>query len=197
MRWFVALVIAIALAWAVYVASPYWALRELAAAVEAGNVPEVAARVNVRALRHALTRHLMSELTSGERSGALGSPDTKLAAEAIAAAANPLVERLLTPTGLIELLHAPAAGRGDWQATTPPFRDGARAFDRLAALLSASSWRGFRNVYFLLPLDAPRTGRFRLQLRLSRLTWRLSSVELPGDLRRRLALEAIGRQRSP
>lgn len=205
MRWFAASVIAVAVAWAVYVASPYWALRGLAAAVEAGNVEEVAARVNFRALRHALSRHLVSDLTAADRTGALGTPDAQLAAAAIAAAANPLVEQLLTPEGVVFLLRGGASGRRDAADVSaeapaevqPPFAGGARTFERLSALMSASSWRGFRNVYFTLPLDGPRASRFRLQLRLSRLHWRLVSVELPSDVRRRIALEAVGLRRSP
>lgn len=193
MRWFVAGVIAAALAWAAYAASPYWALGRLAAAVEAGNVEEVGARVNFRALRHNLSRHLVSDLTAADRTGALGSPDAQLAAAAIAAAANPLVEQMLTPTGVVALLRGAARGGPESESTSPSL--GAPSFDRIASLLEASSWRGFRNVYFTLPPEASRDARFRIQLRISRLSWRLVGIELPSDMRRRIALQGIGRAR--
>jgi hypothetical protein len=78
-----------------------------------------------------------------------------------------------------------------------PFSGAFRAFDRLEEALRASRWRGFRNVYFSLPIEASRESRFRLQLRVSGLTWRLVAIDLPPDSRRQVAEAALSRQRAP
>ena len=193
MRWFVGLVLALLVGWGVYIVSPYWALRQLATAIETGNVAELERRVNFRALRHSVTRQVATELAAADRTGTLSARDAQLAIGAVTAAAEPLVEQMLTGRGLVALLRrAPDTG-GDADER-PPFHAAAPSRDRIAELLSASSWRGFRNVYFTLPPGAPREGRYRLQLRLGRLQWRLVSVELPVDMRRRFMRTLVERR---
>lgn len=196
MRWFIAALAALLLCWGVYIVSPYWALRNLAVAIERGDEGEIARRVNVRALRHTLARQIVSDLSSSDRAGALSTPDVQLAAGALVAAAEPLLENLLTARGISNLLRPPlrdAAPSGE-PGRAPS--DWARARRRLVALLQATQWRGFRSVYFNLPPDEPRDRRFRVQLRLSRMTWRLVGLELPAETRQQIAARILQAQRS-
>ena len=64
MRWIVATVLSVIVAWALYLASPYYALYRLGIAVEDGNVAEVAPRVNVRALRFSLANQIADEVVA-------------------------------------------------------------------------------------------------------------------------------------
>ena len=194
MRWFIAALAALVIAWASYVASPYLALRKLGVAVAAGDETALSRQVNFRALRHTLARHVVTELSAADRAGALSASDAQLAAGALAVAANPLLESLLTAKGVADLLRGELRP-ADGIARAAPFAAGPPQIGRLAQLLQASQWRGFRNVYFSLPLDASREERFRLQLRLSRFTWRLVGIELPTGLRRTIAQEILQRQR--
>lgn len=191
MRWFVGIALALVALWAAYLASPYWALYGLAAAISRGNVQEVESRVNLRALKVSLARQLTDDFAALDRSGTIGSADTRLAAATALVFADPVLEAVMTPDGLVRLLRPdrPATSRDE---AGSPFAGGLSSY-RLLDLLAASNWRGFRNVYFNLPADRQPAERFRLQLRVSRLSWRLVSIELPPAAQRRLAAELLRR----
>lgn len=190
MRWIVAGVLAIVVAWALYIVSPYYALYRLGLAVEAGNVTEVAERVNVRALRFSLANQIAVDLASAEAAGSgIATADAQRVAGAALALADPLLDGFVTPNGLIKLLRtAPSGTEGGTAFGRDPV-----SFDDLDDFLAASSWRGFRNLYFLLPPGQPPGSRFRLQMRLGQMRWRVVSLELPPDLRKRIAAEVLRR----
>lgn len=192
MRVFVAGLLALVAAWLLYLASPYYALYRLGQAVEAGNVAEVTSRVNVRALRFSLAKQVASEIVSSESNHGIATPDAERAAGAALALADPLLDEFVTPSGVARLLRAGAPGSAGGSAFA---RDGVD-LDDLDDFLGASSWRGFRNVYFLLPPGEPPGSRFRLQLRLGQMTWRVVSLELPDDVRRRIATDLLKRRRT-
>lgn len=191
MRWIVAAVLSIIVAWALYVASPYYALYRLGIAVEDGNVAEVATRVNVRALRFSLANQIADEVVAAEHvSGGIAGADAQRAAGAALALADPLLDGFVVPDGLIRLLRtAPSGAEGGTAFGRDPV-----GFDDLDDFLAASSWRGFRNIYFLLPPSQPKASRFRLQMRLGRLRWRVVSLELPPELKRRIAADLVRRR---
>lgn len=180
MRWLIGALAVIALAWVTYVASPYWAAASFAADIRRGDVLAAAGRVNVHAIRLSLAKQFVSEgLGAGEMQDALGAADVQIAAGTIAAAADPLLAPLLSARGVVDLLRETPAGEdGPGRTSTP---------ERLTGYLAASRWRGFRNVYFALPPDRPAEEQVRLQFRLSRLSWRLVSIDLPAATRKRIA----------
>ncbi len=192
MRWIIASVLTVVVAWGLYIASPYYALYRLGLAVEAGNVAEVAARVNVRALRYSLAKQVATDLAASERTGGLASADVQVAAAAALALADPILDGFVTPDGLMRLLRIKPKGSAEGSA----FGSDPVDLDDLDDFMAASSWRGFRNVYFLLPPGEPAASRFRLQLRLGRATWRVVSLELPPELRQRIAAD-LSRRHSP
>lgn len=190
MRWIVAGLAGLIVAWGVYLVSPYYALYRLGRAVEAGDMDEVARRVNMRAVRYSLARQVGSELAAREPTGIAGV-DAQVAAAAAFALADPLLDAATKPEGLVRLLRT--SPTGDPSGTA--FGGGSVGIDDLDDFLASSSWRGFRNVYVTLPPDEPRASRFRLQLRLGNGRWRLVSLELPPQLMRRIAADLRRRSR--
>lgn len=190
MRW-VAVALAFVALWVAYLASPYWALYQLATAISQGNVREVEARVNLRALKVALARQLTDDLAALDKTGTIGSADIHFATATALVYADPFLDALMTPDGLVRLLRPDRVAPGPNEAGSPFVRG--LSLDEVGDLLAASTWRGFRNIYFGLPTERPVAERFRLQLRISRLSWRLISVELPPTAQRRLAAELLRR----
>lgn len=188
MRWFVGSAVALLLVWFLYLGSPYWALWRLLGAIEARDPAAIAARVNIRAVRLSLIRQIGSE-AAGSRalSGALGSPDVQLTAAAIAAAADSLLEEIVRPDQIAALV--PELD-GAQSAGASGFRPG-RFLSDATVFLRGSRWRGFRNVYFTLPPAASPDRRVRLQLRLTRLRWRLVGIEPTPETRERLLAELV------
>lgn len=190
MRW-VALALALVALWAAYLASPYWALYQLATAISQGNVREVEARVNLRALKVSLARQLTDDLAALDKTGMIGGADIQFATATALVYADPFLDGLMTPEGLVRLMRPDRPSPSPDEAGSP-FERGVST-DGIGEFLAASTWRGFRNIYFGLPADRSAAERFRLQLRISRLSWRLISVELPPTAQRRLAADLLKR----
>jgi hypothetical protein len=183
MRWLLGSITALLLAWTVYLASPYWSAAQFASAIERGDVEAIASRVNLHALRLSVAKQLADEgIAAAELQAALASTDLLLAAGAAAVVADPVVGRLASARGVIELAREARLVQDGAPAKQGWFGRVATAAD----YVSASRWRGFRNVYFHLPQGRPPVEQLRLQFRLSRLQWRLVSIDLPVELRRRL-----------
>lgn len=192
MRWFVGAAMALLLVWAWYMASPYVALWDLGRAIEQRNVARLSDRVNVHAVRVSLARQVAAEEVGGH-GGTLSPADRQAAAAALAALADPVMQRLLTPSGILDLLRASA----DPEPHGEPHRRRVKLSSRsLTDLIAVSHWRGFRNVYFALPPEESPERRFRLQFRLARMKWRLISVDLPEAVRQRLTVELLRRVRA-
>lgn len=191
MRWTVTGLVALAAAWCFYAVSPYYALYQLARAVEAGDVQGVAARVNMRALRYSLARQIAAEFASGQPMSGIASSEAQIAAGAAVAMADPLLDRQTEPAALIRLLRTSPTG----EQTGTAFGRQSVGIDDLDDFLAFSSWRGFRTVYVHLPPGAAKISRFRLQLRLSNLRWRVVSLDLPSHLLRRLVEDMKARTR--
>jgi hypothetical protein len=195
MRWFLGVTAALFLTWAGYMASPYVALWMLAGGIERGDAAAVSARVNIHALRASLARQVAAEeLKRAAPAGqTMSVNEHQLAASALALLADPLTQRLLNPEGMLLLLQAVFAGQEPTRLAEPgkgavrtgtalgqsPGQSAGIGASRIADIVGASRWRGFRNFYVTLPTDRPADARFRLQLRFSRLAWRLVAVDLP------------------
>ena len=190
MRWFIWSGIALALLWIAYVASPYWALWRFEAALAVGDPARIVERVNMRALRVSLAKAIVSAgLANRKAASAIAGSDTASPASAIAIAAEPLLEQLVTPVGLMPLLRDMAPARADTEVRSRGFS----AFGIARDVVNASRWRGFRNVYFTIPARAETGTQVRLQFRLSRLQWRLVSIDLPPEARANL-IERVVRE---
>lgn len=204
MRWTLRIGAALALAWLLFLASPFVALHSLGRAVAARDVEAVRERVNFRALRFSLMRQVLNVYLDERGGRSVGTAERQLAVDAGATVADPIVSQLLTPEAVIELLNGgwPREGGGgeaaspDDRAAGPPGGI-ARAMrvsspGRAWRLFRQSELRGFRNMLIRLPPDASADSQVRLRLRLVRTTWRLVGIELPEAPLRRLVRERAG-----
>jgi hypothetical protein len=198
MIWTLRITFLLFLAWIAFLVSPFLALYDFAKAVEARDVARIEERVNFRALRISLTQQIVGaylKSPAGERE--YGDLDRRAATNAGAVVLNPLVERLVTPQALIDLLKdgppRPATDDGSPpDASLPPLRLDPGSAGQALRLFMASEGQGFRSVTVPLPPDAGRDQQFRLTMRLSGTTWRLTGIGLPEALRQELIRRAPG-----
>lgn len=214
-RWWLA-GLAVVLLWVAYGISPYVALYRLSQAVQAHDAAAVAQRVNFRTLRLSLTKQALAAAVDGIAARRDLSPrERTILTEASGALAEPLVESLVTPETLIDLLDdgwpvraglardggTREAAPGDTTAAAPKARDAsgknalglhASTLGQLFALFRSAEPRGFRGMVVSYPPDRPLENRFRLRLRLRGWTWRLVDLELPGALRERISQRLTG-----
>jgi hypothetical protein len=189
MRWLLRIMAAVALVWTVFSASPYAALYDLARAVDRRDEAAIEARVNIRALRESVARQIIAAYLGSPAGRDVDPAYRQLAADAATAFAEPILDRLLPPRGLIDLLD------DGWPQQVVPAAPAAAGGLRLRSLSQAwglyrkSESRGFRTMLFAFPPDAPAERRFRLRLRLTNWSWRLADIELPAALLGQLAQE--------
>lgn len=194
--------LALALGWFVFTLTPFWALYDLARAVQAHDVDYVERHVNFRTLRLSIIRQ------AAAAAQAQGADDTEprdrqRIADAAVALAIPVAEALVTPRTVVDLLddgwpQSMDLGLQDGQtadaAAPRPAQPGLRieSLRRLIPFYLHSEMRGFRAVVIAVPPGAPRAHRFRVRLRLRGWTWRLVDIELTQALRERIA-QKLGR----
>lgn len=193
MRWLFGGATALFLLWAGYVSSPYIALLRLASAVASADVAQIGDIINARALRVSLAKQIVADGLATRAAGALAGSEADLAKATIAVAADPFLEAYVTPENVTALLTGIEVGRLRGSGTGVAGRIGASA-RTLATVVGGSRWRGFRNVYFTLRPGRGTAEGVRLQLRLSRLHWRLVAIELPASYRAAVA-EALLRSK--
>jgi len=215
MIWWLRAIAALALAWIVYAASPFVALHSLGRAVEDGDAAAIRRRVNFRGIRVSLMKQIVGTYMDEVGGGKLSPGDRQLAVQAGMQVAEPLVERLLSPEFIIDLLddgwpqtivtprpETPAEARPEpspaaaAQAAGEPRDDPptVRVGQLLRVTSLASAWQiyaqselhGFRAVIIALPADRPVADRFRLRMRLTGSTWKLVALEIPDKVLRRL-----------
>ena len=196
MVWTIRITILLFLAWLAFLVSPFWSLYNLARAVEARDIQEITERVNFRALRISLTRQLVGEyLNSPGGKQESGGIDRPMAMNAGSALLNPVVEQLVTPEAVLDLLEdgwpqqAVTGNRPPPPQVTPVKLD-VGSLGQAWRLFISSETQGFRSITIPYPDDAPKDRQFRVTLRLSGLTWRLTGVELPRVLSRELSRRA-------
>jgi|SRR5215207_9575589 hypothetical protein len=204
MRWLFRSLVVLALAWVVFILSPYVAFYKLAKAVQAKDVAAITERVNFSAVRISLSRQIASAYAKATGGGKQeSSPVGQVAVSAGTAAIDPLIAPYLTPQAIIDLLTtgAPdAAPKGVPDAAPPSSLGGGLqpfelSLDRFKELFFASESRGFRGFAVALPPGQPPEERFRLIFRLTGpsrgFTWRLVGLELPARLRDRLVQQFV------
>jgi hypothetical protein len=205
MRWIFRIGGVLAVAWLLFLASPFVALHNFAREIEAGDLEAIRERVNFRALRLSLLKQVMGAVVQEKSGRALDAGQRQLAIEIGASVADPLVAQLLTPEAIVELLNGawPKALREDDEPSaaeaTPPSIVRAlrmRSFGAVWRLFRNSELRGFRSIVVSLPPDRPPDRQVRLRLRLARGSWKLVNIELPPAILQELArrLPAPARQ---
>lgn len=171
---------------AVYIASPMVALSRIGAAVEARDGPAVTERIDFPAVRRSFRRQIAR--TYREMTGKT-LPLNAMASRLAVSVADPVVARLMAVNALMDLLGRAEAGeKSKLPLDRAPIT--ARSLDSAWRLWLSTEYLG-RTVIVRLPPEGKRAGRFGLKLRLSQWTWKISGIDLPRDLREKLAEELI------
>jgi hypothetical protein len=201
MRWTLRIVGALAVAWLLFLASPFVALHNFAREIEARDIEAIRERINFRALRLSLVRQVMTVVVREKGGRALDSGERQLAIDVAAGIADPVVSQLLTPEAIVDLLNGawPGSlrnpGGASPEETTPPsiVRDlRARSLGEVWRMFRSSELRGFRSILVALPPDRPQDRQVRLRLRLARGMWKLVQIELPAAVVQELARKLPG-----
>jgi hypothetical protein len=191
MRWTLRISFLLFLAWAIFMVSPFVALYDLSKAVEARDVARITERVNFNALRVSLARQILGEYLKTQDLDGLGR---QAATQAGTAALNPVLEELITPQAVIDLLED---GQLQQAAETPggngifsPIGFDAQSLGKAWRTFILSESQGFRAITIPLPVDEPKERQFKITLRLRGTTWRLTGIELPEPLKEELIKRA-------
>nr|USU33288.1 DUF2939 domain-containing protein [Methylobacterium sp. OTU13CASTA1] len=206
MRWW-SIPVVLALCWFVFTLTPFWALYDLARAVQAHDVAYIERHVNFRTLRLSVIRQAAAAAQARGETGGAEPRERQRVTDALVALAIPIAESLVTPQTVVDLLDdgwpqsidlgPPEPRQGDTPGDLRKPGLHAEGFRRLVPFYLSSEMRGFRTVVIPVPPDETRDRRFRLRLRLRGWTWRLVDIELPEELRERIAqkLARTGRSR--
>jgi hypothetical protein len=185
-RWGLWIILTLGILLSVYLASPLIALHSIASAVETKDAVAVTERIDFPALRRSLTKQIVQEYLklTGKK-----LPLHAIGKRLVVSVADPVVARLMTVRALLDLLGKGDAGE---QAKVPieraPFTPS--SFESLWRLWLNSDYRG-RSFYVYLPPKKPRAEQFRAHLRLIGWRWRIIGLNLPEDLKERLARELV------
>lgn len=198
MAWTLRITLLLFIAWLVFLVSPFIALYDLTRAVEAKDVGRITERVNFRALRISLSQQIAGAYLQTPAAKELGDLDRRAATNAGSLIVNPIVEKLITPEALIDLLEdgwpqgIPGRPRGTDAnaAVSQPFKFGFGSLGQAWRLFITSEGQGFRSITIPLPPDVVRDKQFRVTMRLSGFTWRVTGLEVPQALRRQLIRRA-------
>jgi hypothetical protein len=191
MRWTLRISFLLFLAWAIFMVSPFVALYDMSRAIAARDMDRITERVNFNALRVSLARQILGEYLKTQDLDGLGQ---QAATQAGTAVLNPVLEELITPQAVIDLLDDGQLQR----ATGTQGRNGGFFPLGLDAASLGKAWRtfimsetqGFRAITIPLPADEPRDKQFKITLRLRGTTWRLTGIDLPEPLKDELIKRA-------
>jgi hypothetical protein len=191
MRWTIRVTAAIAALWIAYAAWPFFAFYGLAGAVQNRDQAALVRHVNFPALRRSLTDQIAA--TYFRLSGRAAQPELQsrsLVLSAVASIADPIVARLISAEALITLLDSgwPTAVLADRDPAAPGL-----SYPSVGNLwqVFVQADQGLRHFEIGVPTSQPPARQFRLQFRLIAWSWRLSGIELPEELRIRLARELM------
>ncbi len=187
MRWTFRISFFLLLAWGIFTVSPFVALYDLSKAVQARDVTRISERVNFNALRVSLAQQILGEYLKAQD---LGPLNRQVAAQAGAVTLNPVLEELVTPQALIDLLEDGQLRQVEGEASTTPITFDLGSLRRAWQIFIASESQGFRAITIPLTPDEPRDRQFRIDMRLRGTTWRLTGIDLPSSLREELIKRA-------
>jgi hypothetical protein len=191
MRWTVRTIVVVAVLWIGFTTWPLFALYDLVKAVQHRDVVAVNHRINFPALRRSLTEQITrTYLKLTGRDARLGQFGQSVAVAAASSIADPIVSKLLSADTVVELL---ADG---WPTALLPEKSAPTR--GLSPHTLGSVWQiylqseqGLRTFDIAVPTTVPKPLRFKLRFRLAVWTWKLVDVELPEELRLRLAQELV------
>ena len=187
MRWTLRISFLLFLAWIIFMVSPFVALYDLSKAVQARDVARLTERVNFNALRVSLARQILGAYLETQD---LDGIDPQLAARAGAATLNPVLEELITPQAVIDLLEDGQLQQATGAGAAAPVTFNPASLGTAWRTFIASESQGFRSVTIPVPVDEPKAKQFRITMRLRGTTWRLSGVEIPEALKEELTKRA-------
>jgi hypothetical protein len=183
MRWVTRLGIPLLLLFAAYTAWPFVDLYRLVHAIERQDLAELRRRVEFRTVTASLNRQILQSYLHLTGKEAQLGPFGQMLIGATSAQTDLAIEGLSGPQRLIDVMMAgrPASGQPESASSLLP-RDVRGAWD-----LYANSEYSFDDFYVTIPPSLTEQQAFRIRLRLIRWTWKLHDVQLPDDLRTRLA----------
>jgi hypothetical protein len=190
MRRWLAIPLAIAVAWLLFTLSPLWSLYSLADAVRRHDAAYVETHVNFRTLRLSLVRQIVAAVrVATDADEDLDPKDRQRLNEAAYGLALALAESLVTPDTVIDLLDDGWPEKLDLKKPEGARTTGLsiRNAGRLMSYYAAAEMRGFRAVVIPIPPEGPRAQRTRIRLRLRGFAWRLSDIEMADALRGEIA----------
>jgi hypothetical protein len=191
MRWTLRISFLLFLAWAIFMVSPFVALYDMSKAIEARDMDRITERVNFNALRVSLARQILGEYLKTQDLDGLGQ---QAATQAGTAVLNPVLEELITPQAVIDLLDdgqlQQATGTQGRNGSFFPLGFDAASLGKAWRTFIMSETQGFRAITIPLPADEPRDKQFKITLRLRGTTWRLTGIDLPEPLKDELIKRA-------
>ena len=148
-------------------------------------------RVNFNALRVSLAQQILGEYLKTQD---LDGLDRQTAAQAGTATLNPVLEELITPQAVIDLLEdgqlQQMAGAQNGNGALSPIRFDASSLGKAWRTFIMSETQGFRAITIPLPADEPKDKQFKVTLRLRGTTWRVTGIELPEPIKEELIKRA-------
>jgi len=191
MRWTLRISFLLFLAWAIFMVSPFVALYDMSRAIEARDMDRITERVNFNALRVSLAPQILGEYLKTQDLDGLGQ---QAATQAGTAVLNPVLEELITPQAVIDLLDdgqlQRATGTQGRNGSFFPLGFDAASLGKAWRTFIMSETQGFRAITIPLPADEPREKQFKITLRLRGTTWRLTGIDLPEQLKDELIKRA-------
>lgn len=191
MRWAARISLLFLVLLVAYTAWPFVDLYRLGRAIERRDVAAVAARVDLRALRPAISRQVLATyLRVTGREAKLGGFVRDMVVGAGARFADAALADMISNDRVLDLF---TEGLSSAVASEGPARQIQFAPRSLANFwdLYVTSEYKLQNFYVSVPPGAPPAQRFRLRLRLVQWTWKLYEIELPEAIRVRLAEQMI------
>ena len=188
MRKTIVALVVIALVWIGYTAWPLYELAVLVRAVEARDFSTVVRHVNFERVRVSLTEELVTAYI--RRSGIKPNPLAQQAAAAGVSVLSPVVNKLVSPEALSELLAVgwPVAVAGN----PPPGTVGiTRETLGTAWQIFGASQYGIGRFEVSAPMQLPPANRFRLTFQLLAWRWQLAGIILPENIQDLLADELM------
>jgi hypothetical protein len=194
MRTTAAVLLILGLAWIGYIAWPIYELGVLVRAIEARDMRRVTNRVYFDAVRASLTNQVVAAYV--RRTGIQISPRAQQMSNIALGIAHPVVERLISPQALADLLGA------GWPVTVVPDRPSGTLGINSSTIgtvwqIFAGSEYGLDRFEISTPVALPQADRFRLTFRLQQWRWRLVAVGLPEGIQNLLADELDKARRAP
>jgi Protein of unknown function (DUF2939). len=188
MRKTVIALVVIVLVWIGYTAWPLYELAVLVRAIEAREFSTVVRHVSFDRVRVSLAEQLITAYI--RRSGIKPSPFAQQAAAAGLSVLSPMINKLVSPEALSELL---AVGWPVDIAGKPP--PGTLGINRetlgTAWQIFGASHYGIGRFEVSAPMELPPANRFRLTFQLLAWRWQLAGILLPENIQDLLADELI------